>query len=87
MQAVAPFSITMKVVPPQAKHKAISSQFALSSFGLLSLRLRFPREEGTSNEGVGLHNGLIIGIWYVGRAILGMVKEAIQLWTDPHIAL
>ncbi|KXB71643.1 hypothetical protein HMPREF3185_01932 [Porphyromonas somerae] len=56
----------MKVVPPRAKHKAISSQFALSSFGLLSLRLRFPREEGTSNEEVGLHNGLIIGIWVRG---------------------
>ena len=38
--------------------KAISSQLALSSFGLLSLRLRFPRREGTSNEGVELHNGL-----------------------------
>ena len=37
--------------------KAISSQLALSSFELLSLKTRFPREEGTSNEEAGLHNG------------------------------
>ena len=69
MQAVVPFSVAMKVVYPGAKHKAISSQLALSSFGLLSLKTRFPREEGTSNEEAGLHNGLnrYMGAW--SRAI------------------
>ena len=36
--------------------KALSSQLALSSFGLLSLKTPILREEGTSNEEVGLHN-------------------------------
>ena len=39
--------------------KALSSQLALSSFGLLSLKTPILREEGTSNEEMGLHNGLL----------------------------
>jgi len=49
--------------------KAISSQLALSAFELLSLKTPIfegrrgkKREEGTSNEEVGLRNGLIIVI-------------------------
>ena len=36
--------------------KAISSQLALSSFELLSLKTRFSGDGDTSNEEVGLHN-------------------------------
>ena len=38
--------------------KAISSQLALSSIELLSLKPLISEEEGTSNEDVGLSNGL-----------------------------
>ncbi|KXB72078.1 hypothetical protein HMPREF3185_01810 [Porphyromonas somerae] len=56
--------------------KAISSQLTLSSFELLSLRLRFSREEGTSNEEMVLHNGLMywVGMW---GELYRMAKKAI----------
>ena len=56
--------------------KAISSQLTLSSFELLSLRLRFSREEGTSNEEVGLRKGLYR---YMGACVelYRMAKNAI----------
>ena len=49
--------------------KAISSQLALSSFELLSLKPPISEEDGTSNEDVGLSNGLnrYMDAW--GRAI------------------
>ena len=56
--------------------KALSSQLALSSFGLLSLKTPILREEGTSNEEVGLHNGLNrdMGTWV---ELYRMTKNAI----------
>ena len=46
--------------------KAISSQLALFSFELLSLKTPIFKGEGTSNEEVGLRNGSIyryMGAW------------------------
>ena len=57
--------------------KALSSQLALSSFGLLSLKTPILREEGTSNEEVGLHNGLLYR----------MPKKAIWLCEVIYISL
>ena len=49
--------------------KDISSQLALSSFKLLSLKTPISRGEGMSNEEVTLYNSLIQVYGCVGRAI------------------
>ena len=57
--------------------KALSSQLALSSFEHLSLKTLIFEAEGTSNEEVGLRNGLIYWYMDVWVELYRMAKKAI----------
>ena len=63
--------------------KALSSQLALSSFELLSLKTLIFEAEGTSNEEVGLRNGLIIGIWVRGQSYIGWRRKLYSFGLIP----
>ena len=79
----------MKVVYPRAKHKAISSQLALSSFGLLSLKTRFPKEEGTSNEVMKRRACIMVLCRYIGACVelYRVAKKLYSFGLIPNIAL